>query len=54
MHRLVPFACLAALATWPVYPQDQTRGRVEGVKDHGTQEMFLPGSSGMCSEGGIT
>lgn len=43
MHRLVPIAFLAALATWPVYAQDQTRGRVEGVKDHGTQEMFLPG-----------
>ena len=44
MHRLVPFAFLAVLATWPVYAQDQTRGRVEGVKDRGTQEMFLPGS----------
>jgi hypothetical protein len=33
MHRLLPFAFLAALATWPVYAQDQTRGRLEGVKD---------------------
>src|SRR5215204_3172703 len=43
MHRLVPFAFMAALAMWPVYAQDQTRGRVEGLKDRGTQEMFLAG-----------
>jgi hypothetical protein len=43
MHRLVAFAFLAARATWPMYAQDQTRGGVGGVKDHGTQEMFLPG-----------
>ena len=35
MHRLVAFAFLAGLATWPVYAQDQTRGRVKGVTDRG-------------------
>ena len=55
MHRLVPFAFLAALATWPVYAEDQTRGRIEGVKDRGTQEeMFLARSQWDLLGGGIT
>lgn len=54
MRRLVPFAFLAALATWPVYAQDQTRGRVEGAKDRGTQEMFLPGSQWDLLGGGVS
>jgi len=43
MHRHVPFAFLAVLATWPVYAQAPTQSRAEGVTDRGTQEMFLAG-----------
>lgn len=43
MHRFVPLAFLAALATWPVDTQDQARGRVEAGTGRGTQEIFLAG-----------
>jgi hypothetical protein len=43
MHRLISFAFLAVLATWPVYAQDQTRGRSERVKDRGAHEILIAG-----------
>jgi hypothetical protein len=43
MHRLISFAFLAVLATWPVYAQDQTRDRPERVKDRGAHEILITG-----------
>lgn len=43
MQRFIPFAFLAVLGTWPVYAQEQTRGRSERVKDRGAHEILIAG-----------
>jgi hypothetical protein len=41
MCRLISFAFLAVLASSPVYAQDQSRGRLERVRDRGAQEILI-------------
>src|SRR2546423_15489688 len=44
MLRIIPFAFLALLATWPVYAQEQTLGRSERLKDRGAHEILIEDS----------
>ena len=41
MCRLISFAFLAVLASSPVYAQDQSRGRLERVRDRGAHEILI-------------
>jgi hypothetical protein len=41
MHGFISFAFLAVLGTWPVYAQEQTRGRSERLKDRSAHEILI-------------
>jgi sugar lactone lactonase YvrE len=43
MPRALSFAFLAGLVVWPIYGQNQPRGRLESLKDRGAQEIFIDG-----------